>query len=90
MNKTCKACEGACCKTLMFPLVLFGPEGQALLRTRAIVEQAGNVLIPAHCNHLCPNGQCRDYEHRPNSCKVYKVNGPACEMTRKAMGAVIV
>lgn len=59
------------------------PDELAWMRLRGRVA-LGRWWVDAPCRHLTAEGACAIYQTRPQACRDYLVEGPACNLTRKA------
>ena len=79
MNQPCFDCGGKCCKTL----IVMAPSLDGLVRQTRLVAEHGNIAwIDSTCKYLA-DGRCSIYNDRPQACKDYPVDGPACVATRE-------
>jgi Fe-S-cluster containining protein len=83
MNNACKACKGACCKTVIIPLTISPHLDAEWLAARGRITPDGQWVLETHCKHLDQQGRCKIYETRPRSCREYTVNGKSCLLTRQ-------
>jgi len=81
MNKACKLCKGACCRSC---IVYLGDGGKDLV-TRDVVrftklhgtETPAGTRFEAPCRELV-EGLCMIYENRPTVCRNHWVGCPNC------------
>lgn len=83
----CATCGGACCHYITIPLAnLLGLEDRhaSWIEARGTVTADGRWRIYSPCRHLTPEGRCSIYATRPEVCRDYPVDGPACRAVREA------
>ncbi len=84
MNPLCEQCGGLCCRNVARPVEVRNEEDRRWYELRGRIVD-GVWFIRSECDHLCV-GMCMIYEHRPERCRTYPVNGPDCRRTRAAFG----
>lgn len=76
----CRLCRGACCETLVLPVVL--EEAPVDIRQSMLMRGArrelGGVRIDSRCRFLSRKGLCSIHESRPDVCRKFEVGSPAC------------
>jgi Fe-S-cluster containining protein len=79
-NPNCAECRGACCESLVIPLVTEQEDFARWLGYHGRMEGKGMrrvVEIEAPCKYL-EAGQCGIYDMRPDFCRDFPVGGPSC------------
>jgi Fe-S-cluster containining protein len=77
----CFICQGACCESLEFPVLLFAPETIAFLMARGTPLGKRHVEIETRCPSLTDAGRCSCHGSRPAMCREYEVGGLVCRAT---------
>jgi Fe-S-cluster containining protein len=87
MHPACEVCRGACCESLLVP-VLRAPSTLAFYATRGdvftVLGQPHDICeLPTPCRHLDSCGACSIYESRPSACHTFEVGSRECRLTVK-------
>jgi len=80
MSEACKLCRGACCESILVPIV---PDKLNLdfwsTRGRTVtINELTFVELENRCKHLVSCGSCGIYPNRPKACEVFDVGSSAC------------
>ena len=87
MHPACEVCRGACCESLLVP-VMRDKDSRDFFATRGSVftvlgQPFDTLELPTPCRHLDACGKCGVYESRPQPCRTYEVGSKECRLTVK-------
>ncbi|MBS0187934.1 MAG: YkgJ family cysteine cluster protein [Planctomycetes bacterium] len=92
IRPSCSNC-GACCRNFSSPPLM--PDEFAALPKRLKDEVEAYLSGPNYddsrprCLWLTDQGTCREYEHRPEICRNFRLAGESCHAQRKIAGLTV-
>jgi Fe-S-cluster containining protein len=81
---SCDSCNGACCRWWILPLAILDAipaDAERWLRFH-LEQHPRGLIIPVSCQMLNSEGKCSIYDHRPQVCVDFKVDGADCREAR--------
>ena len=69
-------CNAWCCKQFWIDLPNMTPDLEKYFKLHNVEVSGNTITIPLRCKNLDYHNKCKDYNNRPNICKIWNCKDP--------------